>query len=734
MAGEENLEMVMSAPEQEEQGSNISREQPDPSDERAALISKLCSRVTSAKKAHNKAFKRMDECMEMTDGKLWSGGGAWTSDDDDRYTANLLQRHVHQRTSALYAKNPTIVAQRRRRRAYKVWDGNMQSIAEAQMFMQQALMGAASGMAMSMGISPQQAQQMQQAAMLLEDYNRGQEEERMYAGVADTLEILSDYFQHEQIPRFKLQMKQAVRRAIINGVAYAKLTFQRKTGKSPELLAQLADMRNDLARAEQLAADEADDVITDGSSEIEQLRLVVNNLTEQLEQDGEIILREGPVWTFPKAQRLIVDPNCYELLDFVGAEWVAEEYILTREQVQQIYGKDVSNGHKRYSYEGAPEVGEGSGRSSMFDPADQKAKDDGLVCVWEVYDKSDGLLYVIADGYKEFLREPKRPPLELEQFYPYFTLTFNQLESTDSLYPQSDVWLLRHAQREFNRLREANRQARYAARPLYVAAPGWADEDDQESMAGHPAHGVITLKNLLPGQKAEDMVRPFPKIGVDPNLYETASVFDDFQRVVGTQEANLGGTAGATATETSIAESSRMSSLGSQSDDLDDMLTAMKRAEGQVMMSEMSLETVVEIVGQGAVWPQASAADIAKEITLEVEAGSSGRPNQATEVQMFQQMVPLLIQIPGVMPDKLAEVGLKIMDSRFRVSDFMDSSLPSIVAMNAMAGGAGAPATGDPATDPAQQGRQGANNAPQPDQGGDIPGASGPPPAGLMPV
>ena len=40
-----------------------------------------------------------------------------------------------------------------------------------------------------------------------------------------------------------------------------------------------------------------------------------------------------------------------------------------------------------------------------------------------------------------------------------------------------------------------------------------------------------------------------------------------------------------------------------------------------------------------------SALEVAEELFLEIEAGSSGRPNQAREIQNMQQMAPLLTQL-----------------------------------------------------------------------------------------
>lgn len=706
--------------------SYIERTEPPEVEQRKALLKSWCDKLTNAKQRHAKAFKRMDQCAALADGYQWTES---YEEYDDPYIANLIQRHVHQRTSTLYAKNPTVVARRKRRRVYKLYNGDPNSVMMAQQMLMMAQTPEASAMAMT---NPMAMQQIMQAQALIADYQQGQQYEQQVEAIGETLAILSEYFQDEQYPRFKQQMKQAVRRFLINGVAYAKIGFQRETGNrvDPATEAQLADARNRLQRLQQLAADFTDGEFEQQDGQFEELTQMIQQLESRRET---VVLREGIVWSFPRTQSVIVDPQCRELIDFVGANWVAEEYLLTCEQVEQIYGIDLSaqpGGYTKYGSDGnkmTPMQG------ADFEPSHVQAEKLGMVCVWEIWDKQSGLVFTVADGYGDYLRDPKVPPLELEHFYPFFAMAPNQLESKKELYPQSDVWLLRHAQREYNRTREALRQHRWANRPLYVTGPGAFDDEDIDNLASALAHDVITLKTLGPNERVNDKIQPMQKHGIDPNMYETASLFDDIQRVVGTQEANLGGVANSTATEAGIAESSRMSSLESQIDELDDILTAMKRAEGRVLLKNMNSETVFEIVGPGAVWPELTADEIVKEVILEIEAGSSGRPNQAADIQAFTQMTPIMIQIPGIKPEKLADMGFKIMNSRIRTEDFLDDALPSITAMNQLAGGGGGmpqPATGDPSTDPSQQGAEGQNNAPQPDQGGDqaVPGSPGQPP------
>jgi hypothetical protein len=109
----------------------------------------------------------------------------------------------------------------------------------------------------------------------------------------------------------------------------------------------------------------------------------------------------------------------------------------------------------------------------------------------------------------------------------------------------------------------------------------------------------------------------------------------------------------------------------------------------------MSPDKVTKVVGEGAVWPQVSAEEIAEEVLLEIEAGSMGRPNAAQEVANAQRLYPLLIQLPGIDPEFLAKDLLRRLDDRLDLTQAFKTNLPSIVAMNGAAQGGAVRAGGD---------------------------------------
>ena len=655
---------------------------------RKNLVGELLRRVTTAKGEHKKAFERMKRDMDLVfhgyDPKEWG---------EDKYVVNLAQRHVQQRTAALYAKNPRCVAKRRERLMYQLWDGSPQMLEDARA---------------ARSLAEQTMQPIPEAvAMVLQEYDAVQAENVRLDKISKTLEILFSYFMSESQPTFKSQMKALVRRMLTTGVGYVKLGFQREMQRRPEISARMNDVQVRLDHLERLAKEASEGELRDTEAEFEELMLSMRELAQQ----PDMIVREGLMFDFPDSTAIIVDTRCKQLRGFIGARWIAHEMFFTPEEVEEIYGKDVKSNYTGYQVKGRSHD---SSRKSLSEGGKEKhSPEEGMVCVYEIYDKPSGLVYTVADGHDDFLKEPAEPELKLETFWPVFSLVVNEVEHDKEIYPPSDVHLMRSMVHEYNRAREGLREHRKANRPTYLTPAGVLEEEDKEKLVARPAHGVITVQGMTAGQKSEDLVTPLKTVGIDPNLYEVGTVFDDVQLAVGAQEANFGGTAGATATETSVAESSRMSALGAQVDELDSFMSEVARAAGAIMFQQMSTEQVKRIAGPGAAWPELTAQEIADEIQLEIEAGSTGKPNQAAELRNMERVLPYVIQIPGIDPKWLAKEVLKRMDDKLDLDAALAEGVQSVVAMNGnrdanaaagmnqgMAGAMNAPVGGAPGVGP----------------------------------
>lgn len=651
------------------QPSGIVRDRPEVSDARGALVKEWSEKVKEAKQHWKKDFKRMRDNMDFAMGKQWNGRA-----DDDKYTVNLVQRLIKTAVSTLYAKNPRVIYSRRQRLDFALWDEKQDSLVQAQQSLVMASQAAATGASAALP-DPN-------AVALLQDVQAGMQARQMADRVGRTLQVLANYYQEEQVPDFKSQAKRMVRRARTTGVGYVELDFQREMDLSDDQTTRIADMTERLATIGRMQADLQDGETDPNDAEAELLRMAI----AAVQAEPERIIREGVIFNFPDSTAIIPSIDTKALIGWVGTSWLAKELQLTPERIKEVYGVDVGKSYTSYKPDGAR----------------MREKAKGLCCVWHIFDKNTGLEFVICDGYPDFLKEPASPKVRVEQFFPIWALTFNETEHEEDLFPPSDVTNMRSIQLEYNRAKEAKRQHRIANRPLYLSPKGAFDESEQISLATHAAHDVVMV-NAMGERKASDLLQPVGKVGVDPNLYETEELYGDMMRVTGFQEANLGGTSNATATQSSIAQSSLNASFDSDRDELDEFLTRIWRAAGQVMLMELSADSVTQICGPGAVWPELSRLDIMQEIALEVKAGSSGRPNQAEQAAKIERLGPLLLQIPGIPPRWLAEKAVQIADDDIDLAEAYVEGLPSIMSMNRMS----QVGQSDPAKDPSQQGDKG---------------------------
>lgn len=684
--------------------------------QRAARVRQICDKIRKAETYHGPAFKRIDDDIKFAanlKGAQWSG-------DEDKYVANLTLRHIQDRTAALYAKNPRVRAKRKERLDFAIWDEKAETFQAAFMNMQTFMAQAQQNQAAT-GMPP--PPMPPELVAFAQDIMQGKQKRDMIDRIGRTLTILYHHYLDEPQPRFKRHMKSAVKRAITCGISWVKLSYQRAYDKNPGVIDQINDITLQISRIEALNEDVADGEIEDGSPQLEELKQSLASLQSQ----ATVLVNEGLVHTFPRHDRVIMDPMTEQIGGFVGTKWMAHKFLLTEDQVEAIYGVDISegSGYSRYTMAGGVATAEAA---SGVDGA------QCMACVYEYYDKPSGTFSVVCEGYSDYLKEPSAPPILVKRFFPFFPIMFNELENPrGEIYPPSDVRLIEHQQREHNRSREALRQHRIASQPFYLSTQGQLDEEDKTKIGNRVPHAVHEIKGMPPGTKAEDIIQPMKTVPIDPNLYEVGPIFQDIERTTGQQQANFGGTSDASATEASISEGSRLSTLSSANDDLEEALTEMARAGGETLLLEADPQTVQKIVGVGAMWPQMSRQDFADDVYLEVIAGSNGRPNRAQEIANIERLAPVIVQTPGFNPNWLARKLAMAMDPEVDLAEALLDGAPSMIAQNAasktaaMAPGSStqsAPNTPAAAGAPAAQGDHGGNNASAP-----APHAPGPQPA-----
>ena len=683
---------------------------PQPIDEDTQKhVMALLEKVREDELHHKKAFERMRRNMRI------AARGADKDWPANNYTANIIGRHIKRKTAALYAKNPRIVARRRDTLDFAVWDENPQTLMMAQQAVAMAGPPPAPMIDPMTGMPAPVMDPTAEQRAVLDDFTQGMRRREQVRKLGKTLEILYAHSMMAQQPiDFKAALKNVVRRACVNSVGYVKPGFERITEPPQAVQDQMNDIRERMDHI-QLLVKRAGDGDKDLTVELRELELTLQGL----QQAEHVVVREGLVFDYPLSTNVIPDKLTRELAGFVGARHLTLRYYYTKDEVEARFKVDLGDQYKEYTIAYGDKRAWPSAAYVIEEDDYPYTKPENrtgkMVCVYEHYDRVTGLVYLLADGYRGYLAPPAPPNVFVEGFWPVHALTFNQVESEDELFPPSDVELLEHAQREYNRARQGVREHRDAARPRWVFANGaFPSEEDPMRMQRLRPFEALGI-NVGPGFKLSDVLQAVPISSPDPNLYDTGYLFGDIQLIGGTQEALLGGVAKATATESTIAASATKDTDSADIDELDSFLTRIAKDCGVILLKEMTPEQVMKIAGAGAVWPgvnmdAAAPEDVIGDVYLEVEAGSTGKPNAAVEIDNFQKLAPFLLQIPGINPEFLAREALRRMDDRLDLTEAVVPALPSIVMMNQQA----QPGFAD--GDPNAQGPEGGNNVETPSE------------------
>lgn len=596
-------------------------------------------------------FDRMQANMKFASGLQWTGQ---SSLDDERYVCNITLKEINQKVATLYARDPEVEAMRRKRLDFVLWDGKMESVTDA---LQRALMGREAGF-------PDM-----EAEAVLQDFQHGRAFQQMIEKVGRTLEIIYQHQVDASHPEFKEQMKQLVRRVITCGVGYVRPHFVRQ-GETPlstvESPASLVDRAKEASR---LLNDIMEKGTEDADERVETLKSLVLSM-EVTSQQGEIELEERLEFDFPPATSIIPDEGCRSLKDFINARFVVQEYIMSVDEVNAMFGTEIKMSSKIVEYDKVNQPTE------VPNTGEQEGKTPPRVAVWEVMDRPTCTHFFIADGHCNYLRPPEPFEQEISGFWPLFALTFNDVEAEPgaqtSIFPPSDVDLVKHPQKEWNRTRDALRHQRNANAPKYIYHKGKVDEKDVRAIADAEPNAAVGLESLPADAKLQDAIAVFQVARIDPAVYDTTPLEQDIMLGGGSQQANLGpAQPNVTATVGTIAEQSRLTVSASNIDDLDGLLSRLASACKDILMSPngMSVQTVQRIAGPGAVWPMDNRSEFLNQILLVVKAASSGRPNKAIGIANYEKIAPFLLQA-GANPLAIIEEGIKRLDDQLEIDRF----------------------------------------------------------------
>lgn len=609
----------------------------DPVLAKRAQVKRWLKKIEHAATKYKPDFDRMHENMDFVAGLQHNGQKTIRSNRD---VVNLTLQCVNHTVSQLYSRDPKVSVKRKPRMNYRLWDGKIETIQMAQAIMQFSQQAMMQGVMLPV---PPDIQAM------LADFQQGRMKEQVIDKVCQTIEKVCQYQMDSQTPRFKVQMKQLVRRVCICGVGFIKPIFCRDYETE---LTQSDTHSSVVERAR--SAKSIIDKLSDGKlqefdAEVERLKSLVQSFGMD-PLDYEVIRpREHTIIDFPQATSIIPDTNCRALKGFVGARWVAEEFYYSLDFVNAFFETDIKVGGDLKLYD--TKLGTGLGGTSQ-NSEDEKGK---KVRLFQVYDLDTKSTFMVCEGWKDYVVVPEVLTPTTRSFWNIVPVTFNDVEVEDgckaTIFPPSMVDLLWTTQKAWNIRRYRQNRHLAANSPRYVYPDGAISKEDVERLTESEDQEFVGLKSLQPGTEPGKIVQPLQVAEVKKELYETQSLVEDTLMSTGSQEANIGpARPNVTATVGTIAEQSRMSVTTSNIDDLDDALTEVNQIVAEMCIMEMSPQTVQQIAGIGAAWPTQNPQEFLSQIEVEVLAASSGKPNKALAVANWERIAPLIMNAAGLPP------------------------------------------------------------------------------------
>lgn len=455
---------------------------------------------------------------------------------------------------------------------------------------------------------------------------------------------------HFKKAKLKQRGKGVVRAALTCSYGVLKVVYQRDLDTDPVIHARLKDAQDNLARIDGLLSTIQDDE-NRASLEAEKQELIETIEGYQMASEPEKL--DGLVIDRLLTEHVIIDPDTVDFDDIDSAAWMCQCIPMSREFVEQTYKVKI-NSAAVYSDEQKPES-----KALGVNPGERdEASDDDRVMVYEIWDARAQRVYTMVDGCPFFIREPYTPIKVGNRWFPFFFLTFSQVDG--KVIAPSFVDLIEQLQEEHNDIREKERAHREICKPGWITSAS-VEKKDIERFSLSELGDIVVLKS----DEGEDIRAKFiPKQypPMDASLYDTTHIRQDFEEVGGLQDAMRSTFVKAkTATEANIMQESLSSRTAAFRDSVEDFLQDIAQYTAAILLHELSEEQVADIMGDheqvtdqmGMVvgvepayaWPQLSKDKLAKLVEVKIEAGSTGSPNKQVEQENWQKVLPQVMQI-----------------------------------------------------------------------------------------
>lgn len=349
-----------------------------------------------------------------------------------------------------------------------------------------------------------------------------------------------------------------------------------------------------------------------------------------LQAQAEVVVARGLVLDFVLTEDvLILDPSVLELTDYERASAMAHRVWFTRDQYKARFGYDAKKGKGYVERDGKMQAG-----GAMVDRGSE------LLCVWEVWDQDSNRVFHVCEGEEGFCQEPFSPTWTGERWYPFFALSFNDVED---FWPLSDVELIEPLVREYNENRDDFVQDRRDSRPVNIVRKGGSLTDDDVKRLRNRNGADIIMVEGIGGRPIGDDVYIGSLARIDPATYDTSPARSDIEQILGGGDAARGSVLKAkTATEAEILSQGLRGRSAERQDTMEDLLSEVGKYALEICLRQLSPAEVQQIAGEEASWPTLTADEVFRQVVVDVRGGSTGKPDKLQDQDRWTKLLPVI--------------------------------------------------------------------------------------------
>lgn len=677
--------------------ANAQTGKPEATEVEKADVDKLMKDYEAARRFDSPQYKQMERDRSYATGKA---GAAWA------VNANLLGSYIDILVSFIYARNPKV------------------------------------------SIRP--GEQVRRAA----------DDERTY--FAKTLQIVVQRMW--KTGKLKKAMKRVVRAGFTVSTGWFKAVMLFDTKTDPDIEHELNDVRDNLLQIRALEEAILDPEVDGGEPIKKEVKVAeLERQIEALEAQVEVVLRKGMAIDFVSSEQMQIALDVRAIDDYLEAGWCSDASFMRKDEAlakypllsyeelktAKTYFQRAPTEYSRLEADPGNNMGASSdgileldsmGMAAQYSTSpgyDGQAKDGSgntveFVKRIEFWDRRDVHIKTVIEGVKKWAKAPFVPQFATSRFYPYFKVDFFEVDG--ERWAQSLTYRLFRLQDEYGATRSNYRLTRQRAIPGTFFNAGQIDDESMKRTQQAVQDEFIPIKPKDPAADLNKLFAPKPLPVMDLALFDTSPIIGDMEKISGVQEAlQTSQTVDKTATQAKIEQSGFAARSTHERDCVEEVLGELASHCAEIALQAFTLEEVQQVAGPGASWPEDLPIEaVTTLLDVEIEAGSTARPNQDQEREdwlTFEPLIEKLItiaytQLPGSPVTKayveLIRESFSRFDDRIDVERFLpgldvDAPLP-LPGLPGAPGAPGAPG-GPPAPGGAKPGAAppvGAGGAPAP--------------------